>query len=295
MLEKFFQNSAAFPVFNPEENTMNMSVSSKHLCPLFMSTAIATWSVCMERPCQASERTRTEPLAKRVKALEAEDFGILPADQAQGFSATIFKQAQTAGLPIMSCSRVQARTNALFSERQQDLTAQGTEQQLLDFLRNIAASNSVLRVTALALHPNPDRTALLISAKLLGSYRLKPGGGPQRQKSLESEYQVLMQRRMLRYAALDCYKLTKDTLPEGWTLEALNFEEGKALSLKGVAPGDQARSVEDLRAKLESAKGSDGRELFIPSGGEAAWHMSDPGMTQFSWSVVLKLRPAESP
>jgi len=219
--------------------------------------------------------------------------GVLPADQADRFSADIFGQAEVAGVKITNSSRVSSRTNASFLERRQHLTLQATESQLLDFLRNIAASNSVLRVQALSLSPSPDRTLLHLTVAIIGNYRMKtsgPSGGVEVQ---EAEHQVLGQRRNLRSAARDCYTRTRENLPSGWTLEALNFEGGKRLSLRGQGPADQVRSLEEVRTALQKAKGSDGQDLFQPAEGQARMRMIDAVATNFAWEIELDLKPAE--
>jgi hypothetical protein len=260
-----------------------------------MLVALGSWFLCLERPSHASEKLRIPLLAKEVKALQAEDSGVLSDDQAERFSATIFAQAASAGLQITSTSRVTSSTNTFFYERRQNLALQTTEQQFLDFLQNVGASNSVLRVRALSLRPNPERTRFLASVTVVGSYRLNSNGRPQALEALEVEYRVLNERRKLRSAALDCYTVTKENLPAGWTLDALRFEGGKRLSLHGEAPVDQARVLEDIRAQLQKAKSRDGEALFSPSGGEATMRMANAGMSNFSWSMQFNLSPAESP
>jgi hypothetical protein len=251
--------------------------------------------MCLEWPSHASEKPRIALLATKVEALQTEDSGVLSYDQAERFSATIMAQTAAAGLSIRNVSRATSSTNAFFYERRQNLALEATEQQFLDFLQNVGVSNSVLRVRALSLRPNPERTRFLASVTVVGSYRLNANGRPQALESLEDEYQVLTERRTLRSAALDCYTVTKENLPAGWTLDALNFEGGKRLSLHGEAPADKLRLLEDLRAQLQKAKSRDGEALFSPSGGEATMRMANAGMTNFSWSIQLNLSPAESP
>jgi hypothetical protein len=260
-----------------------------------MLVALGSCSLCLERPSHASEKPRIPQLATEVKALQAEDSGVLFDDQAERFSATILAQAAAAGLQITSFSRVTSSTNTCFYERRQNLALKATEQQFLDFLQNVGASNSVLRVRALSLRPNPERTRFLVSVTVVGNYRLNSNGRPQSLESLGDEYRILNERRTLRSAALDCYTVTKENLPAGWTLDALNFKGGKRLSLHGEAPADQVRLLEDLRAQLQKAKSRDGEALFSPSGGEATMRMANAGMTNFSWSIQLNLSPAESP
>jgi hypothetical protein len=94
---------------------------------------------------------------------------------------------------------------------------------------------------------------------------------------------------------LDCYNLTKSILPPGWQLDSFNFQDGKRLSLQGNAPADQVRLLEDVRTNFEKAQTRDGKELFLPSSGQATMRMAEPGMTNFSWSMQFDLRLPESP
>jgi hypothetical protein len=195
---------------------------------------------------------------------------------------------------VMSTSKVSSRTNQSFTELQQNLALEATELQLLDFLRNVAASNSPLRVQSLSLSTTPDRSRLHASVAITGDYRLPAAGQSREPDAAETEYLVLSQRRHLRQAALDCYNLTKSTLPSGWQLDSLKFQHGKRLSTQGQAPADQVRLLEDVRAKLEKAQAQDGKDLFVPSSGEATMRMATPGLTHFSWSMQFDLRPPES-
>jgi hypothetical protein len=216
---------------------------------------------------------------------------LLPIDQARPFSSSILADATSAGLMVMSASKVTSRTNASFTELRQNLNLEATEPQLLDFLGSLAASNSALRVESLSLRPSPDRSRLRASIAISGDYRLRAAGQSQEPSAPQIEDTVLSQRRHLRQAALDCYNLTKSTLPPNWTLEGFSFQDGKRLSMQGTAPADQVRSLPDVRAKFEKAQTQDGRALFLPSSGEATMRMMSPGLTNFNWSMQFDLRP----
>jgi hypothetical protein len=232
-------------------------------------------------------------LAERIRVLGAEDPGLLPIDQASRFSSSVLTEAASGGMSVMSTSKVTSRTNGPFTELRQNLALEATEAQLLDFLGNIAASNSTLRVQSLSLRPTLDRTRLHANVAITGDYRLPAAGQSQEATSASNEYLVLSQRRQLRQAALDCYNLTKSTLPVDWKLDSLNFQDGKRLSVQGTAPSDQVRSLQDVRERLETAHVRDGKALFLPSSGEATMRMA-PGSTSFSWSMQFDLKLPES-
>ncbi len=121
-----------------------------------------------------------------------------------------------------------------------------------------------------------------------GNYRRQPAGTSRAKESSESEYPVLNERRALRHAALDCYTAAKKNLPTGWTLESLNFEGGKRLSLAGQAPPNQAAVLEEIKTSLQNAKGSDGEVLFSPSEAEAMFRIAD---SHINWTIQLGLQP----
>jgi hypothetical protein len=270
-----------------------MKITCKYSAAILMSLAMANWLPPFRSFCQGAEQPPAN-MAERIRALGAEDHGLLPIDQARQFSSSIFTEAAKARLVVISCSKVTSRTNGSFAELRQALALESTEPQLLDFLGNLAASNSALRVQSLSLRPTPDRTRLRASMAVAGDYRLPAAGQSSDPDAARLEYLVLGQRHLLRHGALDCYNLAKSTLPPGWTLDSLNFQDGKRLSAQGVAPADQVRLLPEVRASFEKAQSTDGKDLFLPSTGEATMHMTEPGRTSFSWSMQFDLRPPES-
>jgi hypothetical protein len=257
--------------------------------------ALANWSPGFESPCKGVEQTATD-VAARIRVLAAEDLGLQPVAQAGHFSQSTFAEALRAKLLVLSNSKVTSLTNESFTESRQVLSLQATESQLLDFLRNLAASNSALRVESLALRPSPDYSRLQVNMAIVANYR-RPAPGPSPESdAAQTEYRVLAECRHLRQAALDCYNLTKSTLPPAWQLDSLNYQDGKRLSAQGMAPADQVRLLEDVRARLEKAQSQDGKDLFLPSSGQATMRMAEPGLTNFSWSMQFDLRqPPEFP
>ena len=267
-----------------------MKIAYKYFATSLMSLALANGWSGFQPSCQGAEQTSVN-LAEGIRVREAEDPGLLPVEQVRRFSSSIFTEASRAGLIVMSTSKVTTRTNQFFAELKQNLALEATEPQLLDFLRNVGASNSPLRIQSLSVRPNPDGSRLQASIAIAGYYRVPARGKSGEPDAEQTEYLVLSQRRHLRQAALDCYNLTKSTLPSGWQLDAFKFEDGKRLSALGRAPADQVRLLEDVRAKLEKAQTQDGKDLF--SSGDAAMRMATPALTNFSWSMEFELKPAE--
>jgi hypothetical protein len=268
-----------------------MKIAYKHFATVLSLAVASAWS-CFEPSCRGAEPTPAD-LAERIRVLGTEDVGLLPVDQAPTLSSSILTEAERAGLVVMSFSRVTSHTNGSFTELRQALDLQATERQLVDFLTNAAAINSPLRVQSLSLRPATNGTLLHASMVIVGDYRLPAAWLSPEPDAAQTEYRVLSQRRELRQAALDCYKLLTSSLPPGWQFDRMTLQDGKRLSAQGEAPADQVRLLEEFRAKLEKAPAQDGKDLFVPSSGEATMRMVSPGLTNFSWSMQFELRPPE--
>jgi hypothetical protein len=74
---------------------------------------------------------------------------------------------------IVSGSHINTQTNQFFLEKSQSVSVQAGEQQLVDFLYNLGAGNSQIRVRDLSLRPDPARQQLLVQVKLVASYQKK--------------------------------------------------------------------------------------------------------------------------
>jgi len=265
-----------------------MKIAYKYLAAILMSLALANGWSCFQPSCLGAQQTPVN-LAQRLQVLGAEDARLAPIGQARPFSSSILAEAATAGLTVMATSKVSSRTNQFFAELQQKLALEATEAQLLDFLQKVSATNASLRVQTLRVCSTPDRSHLQVNMAIAGYYRLPAAGQPP--DAAQTEYLVLSQRRHLRYAALDCYTLTKSLLPSGWQLDGFNLQDGKRLSAQGQAPADQVALLEEVRARFEKVQSQDGKNLF--SSGEATMRMATPGRTNFLWSMEFELRPPE--
>jgi hypothetical protein len=109
---------------------------------------------------------------------------------------------------------------------------------------------------------------------------------------LKARFQVLKDRQELKFAALDCWMTTANLLPEGVTLERLNFSGGRKLTLSGTAPMDKVTSVIDFNAAMRKASMSN-QPMFDSNKGEELSYRSNPGGGTVSWSFGLELKRAE--
>lgn len=102
---------------------------------------------------------------------------------------------------------------------------------------------------------------------------------------IQAQYAVLQQRETLKFAALDCWKVVADDLPEGVTLERFGFGN-ETLTLAGSAPQDQLQALTDFGNVLQKAKNADGHPLFNPNSEPMGYHMHNNMVT---WGLTLKL------
>jgi hypothetical protein len=95
----------------------------------------------------------------------------------------------------------------------------------------------------------------------------------------------------LKFAALDCWKLVADNLPEGITLQRFGFGNGETLTLNGTTTQDQIESLYHFNTALQKAKTPDGHAMFSMTGGEPlAWRQYQNNVT---WSFSLLLQQGD--
>jgi hypothetical protein len=78
---------------------------------------------------------------------------------------------------------------------------------------------------------------------------------------LRERVQVLQEQLNLKYAALDCFKITSELLPADFTLINLQFSQGSRLTLTGTAPPGQEQKVIDFNDAMRDAT-ANGQRLF---------------------------------
>jgi hypothetical protein len=100
---------------------------------------------------------------------------------------------------------------------------------------------------------------------------------------------VLKQRETLKFAALDCWEAVAENMPTGLTLESLNFNDGKTLSLRGSAPTDQVSAITDFYDNLRKWKNGT-QAMFDTEGGDPPHTAVNPGGATVSWNFDLDLK-----
>ena len=109
---------------------------------------------------------------KQVKELEGEGASVPREDQAVSFMQAIQSQAAQSGVMLVSQNRQPDRTNAFSIDRSLTQTTQSGESQLVDFLYNLGAGTSLIRVRGLTIRPEqPARQALSATVTLVASFQ----------------------------------------------------------------------------------------------------------------------------
>lgn len=103
---------------------------------------------------------------------------------------------------------------------------------------------------------------------------------------LQSRYAVLSQRGTLKFAALDCWKLVADNLPDGVTLQRFGFGSGETLTLAGTAPSDQLQALDGFSGALSKANGSDGKPMFNKNSEPMGYRVYN---NMVDWNLTLQL------
>ena len=112
------------------------------------------------------------------------------------------------------------------------------------------------------------------------------GGSYTNVLQLKARYAVLTQRQQLKYAALDCWKIVAEQLPDGLTLQRSSFADGQKLTLNGVCSPDQISEILGQGKFYDAVRKAklDGQDMFEPtaieplvynvSGNTANWHFT---------------------
>jgi type II secretory pathway component PulM len=128
---------------------------------------------------------QVELLKPELARLEKEGASVPVADQAIDFMRTIQLQAQQSGMGITSYGHQTFQTNQFFNEQSQTISGIAGEKQLVDFLYRLGAGNSLVRVKAISVRPDPQRQQLSANITLVASYQKtqKSGAPSTREKS----------------------------------------------------------------------------------------------------------------
>ena len=108
---------------------------------------------------------------------------------------------------------------------------------------------------------------------------------------LMHRYNVLRERHELKFAALDCWKVIAELLPQELMLQGLDFAEGRRLTLNGTAPADNVNQVIDFYEAVRKAKLGN-QPMFVRF--TELNYRKDPNSATVSWNFACELNRAET-
>lgn len=101
---------------------------------------------------------------------------------------------------------------------------------------------------------------------------------------LKARFAVLQQREDLKFAALNCWEIVAENLPEGLTLQRFGFGDGQTLTLYGTTTQDQIDSLYSFEKAVEAAKWQ-GKRMFR-QGDPLTWHQYQNNV---DWNFSVQL------
>jgi len=113
-------------------------------------------------------------LRREIEKFQRQGEVVPQDDQAVRFVRTIQSEASRSGvIPSSMSPQRQTGTNAFFMEQNETVTLQCQEKQLVDFLYNLGAGNSLIRVKVLSVQPDQSHQQLTTRVTLIASYQKK--------------------------------------------------------------------------------------------------------------------------
>jgi type II secretory pathway component PulM len=124
-----------------------------------------------------SEIAQTNVYARELRQFEGAD--VAAEEQSLQFANAIQQTAIQSGVQILTTSKINTQTNQFFLEKNESVSVQGGEEQLVNFLFKLGAGGSQIRVRDLGMRPDPGRMQLQANVKLVASYqKAKPAPKP---------------------------------------------------------------------------------------------------------------------
>ena len=111
---------------------------------------------------------------------------------------------------------------------------------------------------------------------------------------LKARFELLKERQALKFAALDAWEAIAEKIPQGVTLESMNFNDGRRIMLTGTAPSAQVNDAIDFSGNVRKATTAEGQELFNHTGGEPFSSQVNAGTATVRWSFGLELKKGEA-
>ena len=145
----------------------------------FVIPRFGDWNRTKKRMQQARQKmasyqaeiSQMKNYQRQVQTMESEGATVPAGDQAVQFARAIQMQQAASGVSIVGTSKQSTRTNQFFLELNQTVSVVSQEAQLVDFLYNLGAGNSLIRVRDLTVKPDQTRMQLSSNVKLVASFQ----------------------------------------------------------------------------------------------------------------------------
>jgi hypothetical protein len=119
------------------------------------------------------------------------------------------------------------------------------------------------------------------------------GGSYTNSMQLAAQYKILSERQQLKYAALDCWKLVAEQLPQTITLQRFGFDSGQRLTLNGNTTEDQMDTLFNFYTTMQKLK-ANGQFVFDQQNGEPPSPRLIGNREEWSFSLQLTHPEAEA-
>ena len=120
-----------------------------------------------------TEIAQTNVYVTELRKMEGDASDVPSEEQDFQFANAINTQVLRSGVHQRQGGATKTQTNQFFLEKTQSINVSATEQALVDFLYQLGAGNSQIRVRDLTLRPDPSRQQLEAGVKLIASYQKK--------------------------------------------------------------------------------------------------------------------------
>jgi hypothetical protein len=166
-------------------------------------------------------------------------------------------ESELAGLTANRAARADARSTILpeeYSHRYQSQFMDRLWLRALGTTLTVYVAGVMLFFGALAWQQNAAATLINTAASKSQQYT--------NAIRLKNQLAILQDREALKYASLECWKVTAETLPEGFTVESLDFKDGKTFRLHGTCPAEMGSKVVAFGDALRKYT-TDNNQLFF--------------------------------
>jgi hypothetical protein len=125
-----------------------------------------------------AEIAHKDEYTRRLRELQSDGSSVLPEDQAIDFIHFYSSREIANRVTPVNNGPLVTRTNDFFLEQQMGISVQADETNLVNFLYSLSSGNSMMRVRAMSLHPDPSHQQLAATLTLVASYQKKAAAKP---------------------------------------------------------------------------------------------------------------------